>query len=497
MRHRGNVVRILCAITLAGVVAVASPTAAPAEPGAQTVQVGGSPVGGRLATGFVSFSFEYRALHEYTGRDAAHVNPVLIALLRGLAPVGRSVLRVGGNSTDQTWWPVRGVTSPGGVNYSLTHGWLRVARGLALATGSRLLLGVNLAANRPGLAAVEARALLDGIGRRNLTALEIGNEPDLYASNSALRDARGHVITPRGPAYGLPALISEFGRWRAALPRVPLAGPAWATLAWGGGLGRFVDAEPGLAAVTLHRYPLRACTSDPTQPNYPSIANLLAARSSQGLAQAIAPSVQVAHRRGVAFRLDELNSASCRGRRGVSDTFAAALWLADTLFDLAAVGADGVNLQTLPRTAYQAFSFTHARFGWRAAVAPIYYGALLFTRAFPAGARLLRVGTSGPLSAWATVDARGTVRTTLINKTPAPVTAQLQVPGGAGAPLRAQALLAPSVDATGAVTLAGQSFGASTATGRLSGAPATGLVPAGIGGYTVTVPAYSALLLNR
>jgi hypothetical protein len=496
MRLRGNVVPILCAMTVAGVL-LPGPAAAPADLGVQTVQVGGSPISGPLATGFVSFSFEYPALREYAGGDPAHLNPVLVALLRGLAPAGGSVLRVGGNSTDQTWWPVRGLTRPGGVNYSLTRGWLQVARSLAQSTGSRLLPGVNLAANRPALAAAEARSLLDGIGRRNLAGLEIGNEPDLYASHTWFRDRRGRAITARGPAYGLPRQISEFSRWRAVLPRVPIAGPAWATLGWGTGLGSFLDAEPRLAAVTLHRYPLRACTSDPTQANYPSIANLLAARSSQGLAQALAPSVQVAHSRRLPFRLDELNSASCSGRRGVSDTFASALWLADTLFDLAAVGVDGVNLHTLPRAAYQPFSFTHPRSGWRGTVAPLYYGALFFTRAFPAGARLLPVSTSGPLSAWATVDAQGTVRTTLINKSPAPVTAELEVPGGAWAPLSSQALLAPSIDATGGVSLAGQSFGASTATGTLPGAPATGSVPGAIVGYAVTVPPYSALLLNR
>ena len=149
-----------------------------------------------------------------------------------------------------------------------------------------------------------------------------------------------------------------------------MAGPSWATLAWGGGLGTFLASEPRLAAVTLHRYPLRACTTDPSQPNFPSIANLLAARSSQGVAQAIAPSVRVAHRHRAAFRLDELNSASCSGKRGVSDTFAAALWLADTLFALAAVGVDGVNLHTLPGAAYQPFSFIHDRAGWHGAVAP-------------------------------------------------------------------------------------------------------------------------------
>jgi hypothetical protein len=373
-----------------------------------------------------------------------------------------------------------------------------VARAVAQATASRLLLGINLAANRPALAATEARALVAGIGTSNIAALEIGNEPDAYGRYAWAQDRRGRAITPRRKDYSLRQMTVEFARWRALLPRIPVAGPAWATMGWGSGLGRFLDTQGRLAAVTVHRYPLRACVMDPKQPNFPSIPNLLAARSSQGLAQALAPFVPVAHRRGEPFRLDEVNSASCTGRHGLSDTFASALWLLDTLFNLDAVGVDGVNLHTLPNAAYQPFSFSHGRGGWRGAVAPLYYGALFFTRAFPPGARLLPVtGGSDTLPVWATVDPAGTVRTTVLNKSPLPVTVQLQLPGVLNAPLTAQLLSAPAIGATRGVTLAGQSFGPSTATGSLTGSPASTTVSAGLAGYTVRVPAYSALLLRR
>src|SRR5437764_309217 len=68
--------------------------------------VGPTPAGQAMAPGFVGVSFEYWAMHEYTGRDPTAVNPVLLSLLRGLAPGQGPVLRIGGNSTDQTWWPL-------------------------------------------------------------------------------------------------------------------------------------------------------------------------------------------------------------------------------------------------------------------------------------------------------------------------------------------------------------------------------------------------------
>ena len=69
----------------------------------------------------------------------------------------------------------------------------------------------------------------------------------------------------------------------------------------------------------------------------------------------------LAHARGLQFRLDEINSAAlrrCLGRTGVSDTFASALWMLDTLFNMASVGVDGVNFHSLPGADYELFTFT-------------------------------------------------------------------------------------------------------------------------------------------
>ena len=43
----------------------------------------------------------------------------------------RSLLRIGGDSTDGTWWPIRGIARPAGIYYALTQGWPRTARALA------------------------------------------------------------------------------------------------------------------------------------------------------------------------------------------------------------------------------------------------------------------------------------------------------------------------------------------------------------------------------
>jgi hypothetical protein len=46
---------------------------------------------------------------------------------------------------------------------------------------------------------------------------------------------------------------------------------------------------------------------------------------------------------GIPFRVTEANSVALGGQAGVSDTLAAALWLLDYSFELAAAGGIGVN----------------------------------------------------------------------------------------------------------------------------------------------------------
>jgi hypothetical protein len=469
------------------------------------VTVSSTPTGQPLPAGFLGFSFEYPALLAYAGDDPRHINPVLLALIRQLNPGQAPLLRIGGNSTDATWWPAPGVLAPEPVSYPLTADWLAVARALTQRLHARLILGINLEADSTALAAQEARALLSGIGRRSIAALEIGNEPDIFGHAVWERNRNGRVIRGRARDWSFADYLSEVARWRAALVPLPLAGPAFATTSWMGDLPALLDAEP-LAYVTFHIYPLRACPVPAHSPQHPSIPNLLSARSTSGIAQTVAPFVAEAHAHGIPFRLDELNSASCEGARGVSNTFASALWVLDTLFNMASVGVDGINLHTLPGAVYAPFAFSERHGVWRGTVRPVYYGMLMFARAFPPGARLLSTSApSGPLAAWATLAPDGTLRVVLINLSlTASAHVALTVPPGqsagpptATAPLSVQSLSAPSAAATGDVSIAGQSFSTPTRTGRLAGTLQAPQLDATDGRYNVSLPPASAMLLTR
>jgi hypothetical protein len=422
------------------------------------------------------------------------VNPVFEQLLRNLAGGPHASLRIGGDGTDWTWWPVPGVTPPGGIKFALSRAWLGVARAVAHATGARLIVGVNLEANSTTIAGAEARALLGGIGADSIEGIEIGNEPELYGTFSWYKAADGQHVFGRPSTYGFTDYLQDFSRMADALPDVPLAGPATGAPRWIPELGPFLSAEPRVGVATLHRYPLKHCT----RTTHITIPELLSSHSTRGLANSVARYVAVADTHHVPLRIDEMNAVSCGGVRGVSDTFASALWAVDALFEMARVGVAGVNFHTVPRTINELVSADFSGGRWRSTVHPQYYGMLLFAQAAPAGSRLLRV--SGPSTAglheWATRGRDGRIRVILINdSTEGAQIARVRIAAGRGV-ASIERLTAPSISSKSGVTLGGQSFGSSTTTGHLAGAENHESVTAIRGSYAVKLPPASAALLT-
>lgn len=447
---------------------------------------------------FLGLSLEYPALETYAGSAPGHPAPVFVALLRGLAPRGGIVLRIGGDSADSTWWPVNGMTRPPGVTYTLTSRWLAVARGVIAATGARLLAGINLEADSSVLAATEAGKLLDGLGRPSLRAFELGNEPNLYGTFAWYHDAAGRAVPGRPAGYDFSAYLQDFSTVGGSLPSVPLSGPAVIAPTWRGLMSRFLAAEPGVALLTTHRYPLQVCFIPRRSPRYPSIAHLLAPAAAAGLAGVFAPYVQAAHAHGAALRIDELNSVSCGADRAVSQSYASALWAVEVLFELAGEGVDGVNVHTFPGAGYELFRIVSGHGGSWAHVSPEYYGLLMFARAAPAGSKLLPVLGHRPdwLHAWATRAPDGRVRVTVIDSsTRRGAKLTLRVDGLGSAAAWLQRLSGPGPAAQGGVTLGGRTFGVQTRSGMLAPPHLTRVEPLG-GGYELDLPPAGAALLT-
>ena len=481
-------------LLLVGVIHAAG--AAPVLPSGVDVTVSGAPTGRPLPSGFLGLSTEYSALEPYAGGNPTAIDPVFVHLVRNLSPGQAPILRIGGDSTDWTWWPVPGVTQPPGAAYTLKQRWLNVARALGQALGGTYILGLNLEANSTAVASTEAQQLLSGIGSRSVTAFELGNEPELYGQFPWYHDAAGHEVTGRPASYGFTDFLSDFARVAAALPTHPLAGPTIGGPGWIPHLGSFLAGNQEVRIVALHHYPLQLCHTAQGSSRYPTIIHLLSNTASTTFARGFAAAIAVAHAHGLPLRIDELNTVACGAVPAVSQTFASALWALDALFELDRAGVDGVQMHTFPGAGYALFTLRHAAGAWTGTVAPEYYGLLAFAAVAPPGSRLLAVsGTPSPaVKIWATIGRDGHVRVAVINKDPArSITVRLAIPGAGGSGTL-QRLTAPGVSARSRVTLGGQSVGATT--GELGGPAVHEIVSAVDGRYAIHVAAASAALLD-
>jgi hypothetical protein len=481
--------------------------AAPARAYRTAAWVGARTHGRPLPNDYLGVAFTYKPIEGWVGPPSRPVDPVLVQLIRNLAPHGRPLLRIGGESADHSWWPIPHYRKPFGITYNLTPAFTVAARRLAKAANAKLMLGVNLQADRSKLVKVESHELLRRIGAKYIRSFQVGNEPNLYTVIPWYKMLNGHPVpqyskvgTPvfaRPPSYGPADFAGEVYRMLRVMPRFPVAGPETNEAPWLAAFTRFLHPAGRAVTLTSHAYGGNKCTVDPSQWKFPTVPHLLSLPASRDQLAAIGHYIGVAHSRGDGFGVDELGTVSCSGLWGVSNSMASALWVMDTLFSLRDSGVDSVNLHTV-KGVNKLFvpKRTHGR--WHAAVGPWYYGALMFTRAAPAGSRLLRVAGGGQATTrvWATLGRDHLVRVLVINDS---IGAGARVlvhnpPDYGRRPGTLELLRARSAYATHGLSLGGRSFGATT-TGALR-PPITRSVHRRGGVYAVTLPPASAGLLT-
>ena len=500
-----------CVVVLGLLLAVAwgGLRATPARAYVSNLWVSGASAARPLPDGFLGIAIRFGTVTGWEPGGSAPPNPVFARLVHGLNPIGAPSIRVGGDSSDRSWWPTPGVPTPRGVTETLGPAWGRSLKQLAVSTHARLLMGLNLEADRPRIARNEAEHFLKLLGRRNLGAFEIGNEPDLYRLIPWYKLIHGKVepwyvhggtpVFARRRSYGPTQFGHELARTLAVLPKLPEAGPETGHPEW---VQEFVDVirPRGLPmTLTSHAYGLNRCVKDPTARAYPSVPHLLTLFASRvNMLHHDAPYIALAHADGGRFRVDEMGSVTCNGRPGVSNTMASALWALDALFYLDSQDVDGVNLHSYPGSSNGLFDFTHVHGNWTATVHPLYYGALMFARAAPEGSRLLAVGGGGQagLRAWATLGTDHKVRVLLINDSLRSAGRIIvHSPAGWGSkPASVERLLARSASATTGITLGGHGFGPGShgvlaPAKRLTASPRRGA-------YGVTIAPGTAALLT-
>lgn len=452
--------------------------------------------GRRLPTSFSGLSTESWDVQALDSDPLAAKR--VLNLLKGSGD-GSLMLRVGGQSTEQTYWdaPKHGV---GTEAYRPGKPWLRALTALTKASHLRVLIDLNLAARYPPMAAALAKALVHALPAHSIAGFEVGNEPDIGHRQVVNPLAPAGEKVPKTPTgwdkYTSSQYVSLFRSYASAVhkvaPSIPMVGPevffAGRDVTWVQQLVRAQRSRLGM--LTVHRYPLSACTSS-TAGDYATTARVLGSNASGGMANELVKAVRVARSAHLPLRLSEFNSVTCGGSSGVSNSFATALWAPDTLFSMWNVGVSGVNMHVAPGQANAAFSIAHSGL----TAYPLLYGMIMFARATGPGASLIPMHISNASAAnvkvWAVRGSSNQLKLLVLNKDGEAVNANLSLGNHGTATI--QRLLAPSPTATSGVTLAGQHLGSQ---GQWVGNRVLTNASPVRGTYSVRMPAYSGALIT-
>ncbi len=488
LRLAGLVLAVATAVAIIAAGCGSNTAARPASSSGATVDVTSKTLG-KVPSGFLGLSTEYTGLATYTG-ERTSVDQPFVQLIENLNPGGSPVLRIGGDSTDWAWWPIKGVKKPGGVRITLTARLLDAAKSLIEALHGHYIFGIQFEADSRRIAAAESNAILSHVGRSNVAALELGNEPELYHAFAWYKTASGQRVYGRPSNYTPAAYDRDFASIAKGMPKFPIAGPASGGTEWLRALGGFVRSEPRVKLVTIHAYPTKKCGSTLVK-----ATQFFETSSLQGLANSIGRYVRVAGSRHKPLRVDEMNSISCGGQGNLSPAFAPALWAVDFLPRVVRAGAAGVNFHTTPNSWQGLIDAKHSHSGWRVSVEPEYYGLMMFAQAAPAGAQMLHIAGKSPsgVDVWAARTPTGRINVIVVNKTRRSHTLKLGVAGAHGVPGTITRLRSRGLYAKSGETLGGQRI---SSAGVLTGkSDATTLSPSG-STYVVVAPGYSATELS-
>ena len=400
---------------------------------------------------------------------------------------GRLPVRIGGDSAEHVLYnpgkPIQ--LAPWEKAYVPSPGLLKQTATIIDENRMDVILDMNTITGNPRLMAKYWRELARQkfpLGRGRIVGLELGNEPDIYSqqawcggllkgpiehSSVKPRSCRDLKLPKRITARSFANTYQKYARaLYSVAPTGPLLAPALAKatdhLGWIKTLLR--HRTKMLQVISAHVYPYSACAK-PGQAHYPTIQKVLSENATAGMVRTIRPALKLARKAGLSLRLTEVNSVTCGGRRGVSDTFATALWAPDALFELLRAGVQGVHLHARVESINRPFSFNQQGLQTR----PLLYGLLLFNRMLGWGARLvpvqMRTGSRAlHLKVWVTrasaTELEGTsfipnpLNVLLINKGRRSARITLHLPTRRRAFV--ERLLARSASSTSGVTLEGQ-----------------------------------------
>jgi hypothetical protein len=434
---------------------------------------------------FLGLSVNVDEMEDFTNQPAF---PNFVSLINP-AGDGPFVLRVGGTEADTAYWNNELSTimpqyvAPPGDRVTLDSAWLQSLAGAVTATGSDVILNVNAAAHDPLMAYYLTNAAEQILPSGSLSAIAIGNEPNLYSAGylgitkNTASWVRNFSAVRYDTLYSLYATLL-----RRHYPALTLAGPELSapTAPW---LTSLLQHDPGqVGLATEHYYAYSACAG-PSSSGYPELHRYFRITNINQQTALMAPAIAATHNAGLDYRLTELGSSTCLGLPAVTDTFATSLWGLDQLFQFIAAGVDGVNFHLRSNQPNSAIHSTSAGLSAQ----PLLYGIAAFASMLGPNAQLDHVGGVLPRNVrlWPVQSDNG-YSLALINDTTQRERISVTMP--VSTPMSVKALSAPT-PWSGSATFGGQTI---SPNGTWQGSALTTTVNPVTGSYTFTVPPDSA-----
>jgi Glycosyl hydrolase family 79 C-terminal beta domain len=433
-----------------------------------------------VPSNFMGLSHEWANSMAILGYSKTGTNLIYQQLLKNLSSFGSEPieLRIGGNSTDNNGKP--------------SGDRMKAFAELASALHTPFILGINLGLNNLDISQSQVQFYLSEMPKGSIEAFELGNEPDHYSKRKMRPDP-----------YAVADYLQDYDKWKTALlPMFPkgvlLAAPSWSAtdlISNSSNITSFLDREAeSVGVVSLHLYAGSPYANPPAD-------YLLKPRSSAFGAQLFAPTIAAAHSKRIPFRITELNSYYGVGVHGQSDSFVAALWAIDSMFEYVKAGIDGVNWEADGINFCSPFVFTRTGSGQSytfsvKTLTPLYYGLYFFQAATGNKSKLLAadVNTRANVKVWATTDSGGKVRVAILNKDES-ATGKVVVQMDGYREATVGRLLAPSYTSLNGVTFSGQTLDGTT-DGMFVGTQKTETIKANEGQFEIEMPVTSAVLLT-
>jgi hypothetical protein len=357
-------------------VAASTSSAAPTPP-PHAIALGatsGAPV--TVVTDPVGLSVEYSVLASDLGTGSCPP-PELVSTIEGL---GVPTIRIGGDSGDQT--APAGTPPFAGVTDLPAAFWSQLAC-LESQTQEPFVIGLNLASQTPAWAATMAAGARSAVPA-SLLSFEIGNEADIDGPSVAWWNATAQAKS----LLPFPTYLDDSEAVEGQLgPGADVEGPDFATPRWTAQIPQIATAL-SLHTIDAHFYPLNACTG-----LRQATVTALLARGASEPGGAILATLAQAERIHLPMVISESNSVACRGKPGVSDSPASAVWALRLVVNMLMSGIESVRFHS-SGSSYDPFVVS----GTTVATRPLYLGLEAAVQLLPVGATLTALRTPKALN---------------------------------------------------------------------------------------------------